>query len=193
MLRGSLQYLKRHHVALLALFVVLGGSAYAVGRGKIGSKRIKTNAVKERHIAPDAVSDSEANEKGFGLIRTPRITVNDAAGGSFTERPIATYGPFTVISRCTDQGGNALIQVLVRSSQRAYIDLAGASNDVIDAGNTASLTVGGLETGTNSAISAGAVLGTTSGRAMSFSVHGVAKPASDPDADCSFQVLGIGR
>ncbi len=41
-------YVRRHHVALLALFVALGGTSYAavsLPRGSVGKRELKTNAV----------------------------------------------------------------------------------------------------------------------------------------------------
>ena len=53
MLRGFGRYIRQHHVALLALFVALGGTALALER----------NSVKSKHIAPGAVKKSDTNGK----------------------------------------------------------------------------------------------------------------------------------
>jgi hypothetical protein len=50
MLRGIGEYVRRHHVALLALFVALGGTAIAAGNGllpknSVGAAQLKKNAV----------------------------------------------------------------------------------------------------------------------------------------------------
>jgi hypothetical protein len=47
-MHGFIRYLRRHHVALLALFVALGGTSYAAIRlpaNSVGAKQIKKNAV----------------------------------------------------------------------------------------------------------------------------------------------------
>lgn len=52
-------YMGRHHLALLALFVALGGTSYAtvvnVPRNSVGTPELKRNAVKAAKIAPNAV------------------------------------------------------------------------------------------------------------------------------------------
>lgn len=47
------RYIRQHHVALLALFVALGGTALALER----------NDVKSRHIAPGEVKVSDTNDR----------------------------------------------------------------------------------------------------------------------------------
>jgi hypothetical protein len=53
LLRGVGRYIRQHHVALLALFLALGGTAFALGR----------NEVKSRNIAPGQVKRSDTNDK----------------------------------------------------------------------------------------------------------------------------------
>ena len=53
------RYIGRHHLALLALFVALGGTSYAtvlnVPKASVGTPELKRNAVKAAKIAPNAV------------------------------------------------------------------------------------------------------------------------------------------
>ena len=57
---GVRGYLRRHHVALIALFVALGGTSYEavkLPRNSVGSKQIKRSAVtsvkvKDRSLRP---------------------------------------------------------------------------------------------------------------------------------------------
>jgi hypothetical protein len=54
-MRPVATYLKRHHVALLALFVALGGTSYAAARlpaNSVGSKQLQNRAVTYKKIAP---------------------------------------------------------------------------------------------------------------------------------------------
>jgi hypothetical protein len=53
LLAGLGRYIRRHHIGLLALFVALGGTAWALER----------NEVKSRHIAPGAVKRSDTNDQ----------------------------------------------------------------------------------------------------------------------------------
>lgn len=62
MLSSFLRYLNRHHVALLALFVALGGTSYAVSslpRGSVGSAQLRNGAVTGSKLAHGAVTDSK--------------------------------------------------------------------------------------------------------------------------------------
>ena len=58
-----LGYLRRNHLAIIALVVALGGTgAYAAG--KIGSGDIKRHAIKKRHVAKKAIASPQlANGK----------------------------------------------------------------------------------------------------------------------------------
>jgi hypothetical protein len=50
-----LAYLRRHHVALLALFIALGGTSYAAAKlpkNSVGSRQIRAKAVTESKLAP---------------------------------------------------------------------------------------------------------------------------------------------
>jgi hypothetical protein len=58
-------------VSVIALFIALGGGAYA-------AVKLKTNQVKSKHIAPNAVQGIDANESSFGPV--PRANQADKAG-----------------------------------------------------------------------------------------------------------------
>lgn len=61
-------------VALLALFVALGGSAYAIHLGKnaVKTRNIKNGAVTEAKLAPGAVS---ASKLAPGAVKSPSVVV----------------------------------------------------------------------------------------------------------------------
>lgn len=194
MFRGLLRYVKRHHVALLALFVVLGGSAYAVNRGKIGSKRIKTDAVKERHIAPNAVGDSEAAEASFGVIRGNRINIDDPAGGGATSKVLFRYGPFTITGNCTDNSPNYVLQATISSSQTAFATGTTDINDPDTIGTTPSDLAPTFASGPANSVTARAVTAfTPGGTYISVGIFGVRRPQNDASADCAFWVSGQAR
>ena len=62
MLREVGRYVRQHHLALIALFVALGGSAYAAS--KVGPNDIAKNAVRSKHIKNGQVTkrDLKADE-----------------------------------------------------------------------------------------------------------------------------------
>jgi hypothetical protein len=75
-------------IALLALFVALGGSAYAVHLGKnaVKTKNIKNAAVTDAKIAPGAVSAGKlangavtADKLAPGAVRSPTVVVREGS------------------------------------------------------------------------------------------------------------------
>jgi hypothetical protein len=65
MLARILRYLNRHHVALLALFVALGGTSYAVSslpRGSVGSPQLRSGSVTGSKLARGAVTDAKVKQ-----------------------------------------------------------------------------------------------------------------------------------
>src|SRR6476659_1978410 len=61
LLRGVGRYIRQHHLALIALFVALSGTAYATS--KIGPNDIAKNAVRSKHIKNGQVKLSDTNDK----------------------------------------------------------------------------------------------------------------------------------
>jgi hypothetical protein len=56
------RYLRRHHVALLALFVALGGTSYAAVKlpaNSVGAKQIKNNAVRSAEVKNGALKSQD--------------------------------------------------------------------------------------------------------------------------------------
>jgi hypothetical protein len=48
-------YLRRHHIGLLALFIALGGTSYAVSTGGIDSREIKNNTIRSEDVRNGAL------------------------------------------------------------------------------------------------------------------------------------------
>ncbi|UJA19687.1 hypothetical protein HJD18_05300 [Thermoleophilia bacterium SCSIO 60948] len=72
----TLRFLRSNAVALLALFVALGGSAYAAA--KIGSSDIKRNAVESRHIGKNEVRVAD-------VASLPRAELTANSSQSFSD------------------------------------------------------------------------------------------------------------
>ena len=90
MLRAIGGYIRQHHVALLALFVALGGTALALGR----------NEVKSKHIAPNAARGVDIEEKTLsGNVR--KLIYNAPGTSSAPLTKIAKVGPYTIKGQCT--------------------------------------------------------------------------------------------
>ena len=84
------RYIKRHHVALVALFVALGGVSYAavnLPKNSVGSGQIKTGAVKGPELKNGAVRGADVNEGS--LAKVPRSTSADTAASASSANPEA--------------------------------------------------------------------------------------------------------
>src|SRR5215212_7276901 len=83
-LRRFRDHLRRNAYGLAALFIALGGGAYAAA--KIGPNDIAKNAVRSRHIKAGNV---KPQDQGF----VPAVRYQDVSGSNCTEEPsIATGG-----------------------------------------------------------------------------------------------------
>jgi hypothetical protein len=69
-----LTYLRSHHVGLLALFLALTGTSYAVATGSINSREIRNNTVKSRDIRNNSITGRD--------IRNGRVSSRDLRDGS---------------------------------------------------------------------------------------------------------------
>ena len=88
------RYVRQHHVALLALFVALGGTAYATAT--IGPQDIKKNAVRSRHIKNGQVGSRD--------VRDDSLT-----GADIAESSLRAISPGVVMGRIEDLGNFATV------------------------------------------------------------------------------------
>jgi hypothetical protein len=77
-------------VALLALFIALGGVSYGVATGSIDSREIKNGSVQSRDVRNDSLMgvDVENNTLGGGDIAAGTIRARDIAAGAIRGREI---------------------------------------------------------------------------------------------------------
>jgi hypothetical protein len=54
-----LSYLRRHHLALIALFFALTGTSYAVATGSINSREIRNNSIRSKDIRNNTLSGAD--------------------------------------------------------------------------------------------------------------------------------------
>jgi hypothetical protein len=88
--RKYIAYVARHHIGLLALFVALGGTSYAVVAGSIGSREIKDNSVRSKDVRDGEIRSVDVHDgsllaKDFGPGELP-----GQAFGRFKDGPIFT-------------------------------------------------------------------------------------------------------
>jgi hypothetical protein len=78
-------YVRQNHLALLALFIALGGTgAYAAG--KIGPNGIRKNAIRSRHIQDGAVTGADVLDGGLtgADLQDGSVTGSDVQKGSLS-------------------------------------------------------------------------------------------------------------
>jgi hypothetical protein len=111
-----------HLIALLALFVALGGSAYAfhLGKNAVKTKNIKNGAVSEAKLAQAAVTAAKlangavtADKLAPGTVHSPTVVVRDA------EKPL-------------NDGSNAIAEALCQPGEIATGGGGFASNQSSD-------------------------------------------------------------
>jgi hypothetical protein len=72
MLRGIAAYARRHHLALLALFLALGGTSFAAGnallpKNSVGTAQLRNAAVTKQKIAKNTIKSLKGNRGPQGL------------------------------------------------------------------------------------------------------------------------------
>ena len=80
MSRGLLSFLRHNTIALLALFVALGGSAYAAAAlpsNSVGTKQLKKSAVTAAKVKKNAITGAKILESSLGKV--PSATRADTA------------------------------------------------------------------------------------------------------------------
>lgn len=93
------RYIRRHHIALLALFVALGGTSYAavsLPKGSVGSDQLQHASVKTLKIAPGAITSKRLENGavvrkkiGDGAVNSKKVAngsllAEDFAPGALT-------------------------------------------------------------------------------------------------------------
>jgi hypothetical protein len=94
-------YLRRHHLALLALFVALGGTSYAaveLSKNSVGAREIKRSAVRSAEV-----KDRTLREQDFMLGQLPAGS-NGAQGPVGPTGAQGPAGPSGVVSSRTISG-----------------------------------------------------------------------------------------
>jgi hypothetical protein len=117
-------YLRRHHVAFVALFIALGGSAYAASalpRNSVGATQLKSNAVTSAKVKNGSLESADfhagelprgpagqagpagaAGAPGAPGVRGP----SDAYASSYPDMPVtAGTAPFELATESLPNGG----------------------------------------------------------------------------------------
>lgn len=104
-------------LSLVAVFIAIGGTAYALGKNTVGTKQLKNNAVTTKKINNDAVTGDKVLESTLGTVpfatsATFAAKATTVENGSISA---ADLGPITTVSNTvgpipTNSTGTPFIQ-----------------------------------------------------------------------------------
>ena len=142
MLTGTARYVRRHHVALLALFLALGGTASAAStllpRNSVGTKQLKKNAVTTAKIKNGAITKAKISTGAITALKGPtgKITTYDAvASGTPTITTLGTFLGVTLGASCSiPTAGTAKLTVFIQTTDGSWnVDYMAARSSTDDA------------------------------------------------------------
>jgi hypothetical protein len=115
------RFTSAHLIALLALFVALGGSAYAfhLGKNAVKARNIKSGAVVESKLAGGAVTDAK--------IAAAAVTDAKIAAGAVTDAKIAAGAVTRAKIAAGAVGADSVRDVVVRSAVKPLPDVSNVS------------------------------------------------------------------
>ncbi len=90
-----LDYLRRHHIALIALFVALGGTSYAAATGSIDSREIKNNTIRGKDVRNNSLTGRDVRGIRSGDVADASLLSRDFAPGQRLKVPGAPQPPRT--------------------------------------------------------------------------------------------------
>jgi hypothetical protein len=106
-------WLRGHGLALVALFVALGGTGYAatVAHNSVGSGAIKNNAIRSADVRDNALTGTDINESSLTLPQGPVGPVGPS-GPTGKDGPVGPTGPAgTTGQSVTTADGTGQLQV----------------------------------------------------------------------------------
>jgi hypothetical protein len=119
-------------MACAAVFIALGGSAYAVGKNSVGTKQLKNNAVTSNKIKKNAVVTSKIRKDAIvgAKIRPGAVTTNKIGDGAVTTNKI---GDGAVNGAKIDEStlGTVPSAANLVGQENFFVKLNGGENQVI--------------------------------------------------------------
>ncbi len=92
------RYIRRHHIALLALFVALGGTSYAavsLPKNSVGTAQLKSNSVQSAKIKKGAVTRAKIRDNAINSAKVAdgSLLAADFAAGQLPKGDTGPAGP----------------------------------------------------------------------------------------------------
>jgi hypothetical protein len=85
MINKLVGYARQHHIALIALFVAMGGTSYAAATGSIDSREIKNNSVSTNDLRNNGIRSRD--------VRNGALVSEDFKAGELPAGPQGAQGP----------------------------------------------------------------------------------------------------
>lgn len=119
MTRRLASYLRRHHLALLALFVALGGTSYAavkLPRDSVSTAQVKTGAIRSDEVRDRSLTGQdfapgtlpEPPSPGWEVIAPRTVTATETVTSDWEEAraaapeiTLATRGSLSLVAKCS--------------------------------------------------------------------------------------------
>ena len=209
---AGLRFVRRNAIALVALFIALGGAAYA--GSKIGSNGIAKNAVLTKHIAPHAVRAADVKNDSLGGAQLKGVGVLGASdeasmdldetgpGNDAVTTPMGSSrtGKIRIDAECFYAAGGNLMM--------AHVHLVAATAGTSltwrnDGGDDNLITTGADED--NTILTTSGTVGDAQARSVTFTalapngeslagtVHAVRSDDTPGGQDCSFAAFATGN
>jgi hypothetical protein len=116
-------YLRRHHIALLALFLAIGGTSYAAVKlptNSVATKQIKNGQVKAADLSKDAITSAK--------VKDLTLQARDFAPGQLPAGPAGAQGkpgadgaPATKLFLVSDESGNVVASSGLKSQNQVFV------------------------------------------------------------------------
>ncbi|MEA2291885.1 MAG: hypothetical protein QOF17_905 [Solirubrobacteraceae bacterium] len=152
-----ISYLRRHHVALLALFIALGGTSYAavkLPKGSVGAKQLQENAVVSAKVRDgsllaqdfkpgqlpagaagiqglkgEAGQQGDPGERGLTGPQGPgAVSLTYSTQVNVTDVKLGSVGPWEIWAECDHQGGTNFL-LLIGGPGTATYQVVTATDD----------------------------------------------------------------
>ena len=138
MTRSFARFLRGNTIALLALFIALGGTTYAataLPKNSVGPKQLRKNAVSGVKVKNNSLTGADVLEKSLGQV--PSAAIADAVAKTFHTgivtvavgqmQNVFTFAPFTVYLKCNDLGAGVYQAQWFISTTENHSAFAGVS------------------------------------------------------------------
>lgn len=99
-------------VAMVALFMSLGGVSYGLATGSIDSREIRNNDVRGKDVRNGTLSSRDLGDSGRPVRKFGPVGI-----GLGAQATLATYGPFSVLGQCQANGPNTRLRVIIATTE----------------------------------------------------------------------------